>query len=320
MPLPEHYDDFDPEAHDLEMERLEALMHQHWLADLRNLESETDAARKERQQKPGSYRESRAAFEAEDPPPDRKDYEARAAWEWRWQERVYTEMGSEHLLKRHHLERGSFIERRARMLREVEERVEEEFLKPLQELARKRKPFVPKPWPVGDGFSRWRARLDAVMDPEEVEEEMTARDEPSYVWAKNLRAALLGWWQSLPEEAREFASPLHHLAERAGSSVCLAFKPEYMPANIGSAMHQLWTGIGQAQDVLDMLDDHAGEWWLRPEAQARLVELVETLRDAALERYAVLQGYYDGYLERAERLLGGTKWTPPPSGKLGESS
>src|SRR5688572_30415218 len=45
MPLPEHYDDFDPEAHDLEMERLQALVHKHWLEDLlRNPESEAGAA------------------------------------------------------------------------------------------------------------------------------------------------------------------------------------------------------------------------------------------------------------------------------------
>lgn len=320
MPLPEHYDDFDPEAHDLETERLEALGHAHWLADLRNLQSEADAARKERgRKKPVSYRERRAAFEAEDPPPDRKDYEARAAWEWRWQERLYTEMGSEYLLKRHHLERGSYIERRARSLRASEEWAEELF-GPLREEGRTREAWVPKPWPVGDGFSDWRARLDEGMEPEEFEEEMAAREEPSYAWAKNLRAALLGWWQSLPEEARDFASPLHHLAEKAKSSVSLSYKPDYAPGNIGSAMHRLWTGIGQAQDVLDMLDDHAGEWWLRPEARARLVELVEALRDAALERYTVLQGYYDGYLERAERVLGGTKWIPPPSGLPGENS
>src|SRR5690606_10991981 len=161
------------------------------------------------------YREWQAAFEAEDPPPDRKEYEARAEWEWRWLEYLYTQMGSDYLLNRHPLQRGSFIERHAERKRRSEEGVQEEIFGPLREQAGQRGAFVTKPWPEGDGVAGWWDRLAAGMDPEGAAVEMAAREERSYARAVDLRAALLGWWQSRPEEAGDFAHPLDRVIKKA---------------------------------------------------------------------------------------------------------
>ena len=309
MPPPEYYDDFDPEAYDAESERLDALVHQHWLDDLRNLESEADAERREEKHKaPSDVHILRQTFEALDPPPHNDAFEERAEWEWRWLEFLFTQGGNETCLARHHLERGSFIARHTAMYRNAKESVDA-FFAPL-----KRRPvtaFVPEPWPEGDGVSEWRQRFDEVRDPDEIEEEEIACQEPSYNLSLDLRAAEMGWFRSLEEEDREPSVPLRREIGACVTKVRSAFEPDYSPGTIGRHLLYMRRGLEHAQNALDLLDACRGYAWLTPAAYTRLRSLIEDVRGAGLDRYLVMRGIYDGYLERALRLLGGTKWTPP---------
>lgn len=311
MPRPEEYDHFDPDAHDAEQERLEALLQQLWLRDLRNLQSEADAereaARRQESLKQSPFRRCTEAFTAAHPRPGLDDDPAaHADWEWRRLEYLYQETDNKRALTRHRLERGAFIERHTRSQIRARESVQ-----PLLD-ALKSKPHPrahdPIPWPPpdGDGVALWREKLDRMADPEELAETLRDRETPVYACADDLHAALMGWHRSLPREEQELAAPFSRAARDFVTRVHSSYRRDYAPARIGTALYGLKQAMGHAQDALDLLDALKGYWWLTPPAQRVLQRLLEDGRDAALDYYLEVRTLYDGFLARALRILGGT--------------
>ncbi len=304
MPPPEYYDDWDPEAHDREAERIQERFVELWNADLRNLRSEVEAEQDEARwaAKPDrfDYRSIRDAFEADNPEPDRDDFEARADWQWRWLEHWHTETGYAELLHRHRMERRSYVQRHAASLRRAREWADELF-RPLRERPHNPNGWEPIPWPVGDGVTGWRTCFEESGAFEGLAD--GALNEPSVDAAIDLEAGVLGWFQSLYEDEREPSELFRKALREAESLIKRSYKAEYLPGCIGRDQLHLRRAILHCEDALDMLDGFRGYDWLTSEAHDRLRELIEVTRDTATDRYALLRELYDAYRQRAIHLL-----------------
>lgn len=308
--LPASYDDFDPEAHDREAERLDRVLLDHHNDDLRSLRSEVEAERYSARLRSGNrgaeWGALRKAFEAAHPAPSRDEPAARAAWEWALRAHILEGLGNEYALHRHRLEKGAYIERYRAMFKEWKDRAAEARRLHEEAPPRPRPPEERPSWPVGDGVSEIRreaAEIAAEYGDDDPEPE-GALDEPSYDATLDLDAGLSGWWRSLPREAYPLSTAFSRAADEAVMKVRRAYKPEYRPGTIGQAMGHLRAGILHAEEALDLLDLLEPEPWLTPAADARLRELLGAVREAAIGRYVELRAVYDGYRERALRILG----------------
>ncbi len=304
---PADYEDFDPEAYDDETEMLDAWVHDRWQDDLRNLQSEADAEKGEARAKgPSVYAICRELFEEQSPRPGYGSApEAVAEWEWRELEFLYVRTENHAALTRHRLERGAFIERKTRVQRDAQAFTDALF-GPLKALP-PRTDDDREPWPPDDGDDVGPWLLFDVMEPEELEEEMRQRETPAYARADDLKAALLGWWMSLPRDAYDLASPAHDVAGQFASAVALAASGSIRPATVGSRLLGLKRALPLAQDALGLLDALQGYPWLTYPAHTRLKALIEATRDEALDHYLYVRAAYEDLKACALQKLGGTK-------------
>ncbi len=303
MPPPEYYDDWDPEAHDLETERLREISVKHWQSDLRRLQTDVEAEQEDarRAARPArfDFGAIRQVFEDANPKPDRLDFEACAEWEWRLDEHIYEVTGNDLFLHRHRMERRSYIERYTAMNRRSQERFDETFGR-LKDLPRDPGGWQPIPWPVGDGVSGWRDRFDV---EERYLVEAGELDDPAFDASIDLDAGMLGWFQSLYKEEREPSAPFRKAVKEAGRLARRAYEPEYLPGHVGDALTHLRRAVQLCQDALDLLDGYIGEPWMTATAYHRLRELVEALLNATADRYAEIRALHAAYRQRAVHFL-----------------
>ena len=90
----------------------------------------------------------------------------------------------------------------------------------------------------------------------------------------------------------------------ATSPLQLSYAPEVRPGTVGRMMAKVREGIIKVDAFLEALEAHRGAPWLTDAAYARLRELGGGVHALAVERYADLRALYDGYRERAVRILG----------------
>ncbi|MEL7363280.1 MAG: hypothetical protein AAFN13_14490, partial [Bacteroidota bacterium] len=258
MPLPEFYDDFDATVWDREHERLQAIVHDHWLDDLRSLLSESEAIERaaawKRRVGKVDYQGLRKAYEATHPHPPKDAFHERAVWEWDLWQHIYTASGSDLQLARHRLERGDYIERHAAVMRRAAESVDQ-LLGGLKERAKD--PPLPIPWPIGDGVTEWRRDLgydaDGVGDPDELPE--GARSEPSYNACLDLSAGLFGWLDSLraTEADQDARHPFIWAVRNGASAVERSYAPDLKPGTIGGHLALLTEGQDHLAEARGLL-------------------------------------------------------------------
>lgn len=310
MPLPEEYDYFDPEAYDDEMERMEAEVHVFWLNDLRNLTSEAQA--RDRDRTPGGgtidWKKLRADFNASDPEPRISGPpHLRAEWEWRWTEHYLQHTGNEAALTRHRLEKGSFIANEEAGIRRAQENFEQTFPAAFVK-GEPPPPHEAEPWPpdIGDPADVWLERLDEDLeefDPDEWAEKQASMGIPIYAADRRLMAGSMGWFQSLPKEARPMAQVLSQAINNSRKGYRFSHEHEYRPGLIGDDLFALKKALLSAHEALEILEDLQNNWWMSGPAYRALRTLIEDVRDTMIDKYGEATAVYNGYLERAQRIL-----------------
>jgi hypothetical protein len=305
------YEAFDPGQHDLEREVEEGWSHDHWLDDLRNLQSEADAEKTEVRRAakaaegPSPFTVARELFKAANPePPYDAPPEVRAEWDWRELEHLYVYTGQEDALKRHRLERGAYLARKTEMHRDAKTWVDA-WLGPLKTLPPRDYENL-EPWPPDDGSVAGRWRRDDEEDEDREEENARRAAVPAYARADDLWWGAQAWWMSLPEEAHEVVHPTYKAVQDFASASESASHGDIRPGNIGRRLLAMRRAHPKAQEALEMLDLVRGYPWMTRPAYDRLVGLVEEAREALMDHYLDVKRIYEGLRACALRVLGGT--------------